>query len=121
MRLQRTLIRGGEMPALLRPLCCFIAVVFFCQGVRLLPAWAAPAPTTTTLSVTSGGDAVTTVAQGKTVTLTATVMAGSTPVTPGQVEFCDASAAVCSDIHLLGTAQLTGAGTATYNFLATAG
>jgi len=107
MRFQRTLIGGGELLALLRPLWGFIAVVCFGQGVGLLPAWAAPAPTITTLSVTSGGNAVTTVAPGSVVTLTATVMAGSTPVTPGQVNFCDATAKFCTDIHLLGTAQLT--------------
>ena len=116
MRFQRTLIGGGELPALLRPLWCFIAVVSFGQGVGLLPAWAAPAPTITTLSVTSGGNAVTTVAPGSVVTLTATVMAGSTPVTPGQVNFCDATAKFCTDIHLLGTAQLTAKGTATLKF-----
>ena len=102
MRFQRTLIGGGELLALLRPLWCFIAVVSFGQGVGLLlPGWAAPAPTITTLSVTSGGNAVTTVAQGSVVTLTATVMAASTPVTPGQVNFCDATAKFCTDIHLL--------------------
>lgn len=72
--------------------------------------------TTATLSVTSGGGAVTTVASGSVVTLTATVNAGGIPVTPGQVNFCDASAAFCTDIHLLGTAQLTGAGTAIMKF-----
>jgi trimeric autotransporter adhesin len=116
MRFQRTLIGGGKLLALLRPLWCFIAVVFFGQGVGLLPAWAAPAPTITTLSVTSGGNAVTTVAQGSVVTLTATVMAGSIPVTPGQVNFCDATAKFCTDIHRLGTAQLTANGTATLKF-----
>jgi len=116
MRFQRTMFGGGELLALLRPLWCFIAVVSFGQGVGLLPAWAAPAPTITTLSVTSGGNAVTTVAQGSVVTLTATVMAGSTPVTPGQVTFCDATAKFCTDIHLLGTAQLTSNGTATLKF-----
>ncbi len=116
MRFQRTLIGGGELLALLRPLWCFIAVVSFGQGVGLLPAWAAPAPTITTLSVTSGGNAVTTVAQGSVVTLTATVMTGGTPVTPGQVNFCDATAKFCTDIHLLGTAQLTANGTATLKF-----
>ena len=116
MRFQRTLIGGGELLALLRPLWCFIAVVSFGQGVGLLPAWAAPAPTITTLSVTSGGNAVTTVATGSVVTLTATVMAGSTPVTPGQVNFCDATAKFCTDIHQLGTAQLTANGTATLKF-----
>jgi hypothetical protein len=116
MRFQRTLIGGGQLLALLRPLWCFIAVVSFGQGVGLLPAWAAPAPTITTLSVTSGGNAVTTVAPGSVVTLTATVMAGSTPVTPGQVNFCDATAKFCTDIHLLGTAQLTANGTTTLKF-----
>jgi trimeric autotransporter adhesin len=116
MRFQRTLIEGGELPALLRPLWYFIAVVSFGQGVGLLPAWAAPAPTITTLSVTAGGNAVTTVAPGSVVTLTATVMAGSTPVTPGQVNFCDATAKFCTDIHLLGTAQLTANGTAKLKF-----
>jgi trimeric autotransporter adhesin len=116
MRFQRTLIGGGKLLALLRPLWCFIAVVSFGQGVGLLPAWAAPAPTITTLSVTSGGNAVTTVAQGSVISLTATVMAGGAPVTPGQVNFCDATAKFCTDIHLLGTAQLTANGTATLKF-----
>jgi hypothetical protein len=46
------------------------------------------------------------------VTLTATVQAGATALTLGQVNFCDATAPSCTDIHLLGTAQLTSAGTA---------
>jgi trimeric autotransporter adhesin len=46
------------------------------------------------------------------VTLTATVQAGTTALTLGQVNFCDAAAASCTDIYLLGTAQLTSAGTA---------
>jgi N-acetylneuraminic acid mutarotase len=77
---------------------------------------AAPQPTTTTLAMTSGGMPVTTVASGSVVTLTATVMAGTAAVMPGQVNFCDASAAYCTDIHLLGTAQLTKAGTAFIRF-----
>jgi hypothetical protein len=48
--------------------------------------------------------------------MTATVMTGGTPVTPGQVNFCDATAKFCTDIHLLGTAQLTTNGTATLKF-----
>jgi hypothetical protein len=43
-------------------------------------------------------------------------MAGGTPVTPGQVNFCDATAKFCTDVHLLGTAQLTANGTATLKF-----
>ena len=77
---------------------------------------AAPTPTTTTMTVTSGGGPVTTVPSGTVVTLTATVNAGATAVTPGQVNFCDASAANCTGIHLLGTAQLTAAGTALFRF-----
>ena len=50
------------------------------------------------------------------VTLTATVQTGATALTLGQVNFCDATAASCTDIHLLGTAQLTSAGTAVLRF-----
>jgi Bacterial Ig-like domain (group 3)/FG-GAP-like repeat/FG-GAP repeat len=76
----------------------------------------AQAETTITLTVTSGGSAVTTVSSGSVVTLTATVMAGGKPVTPGQVNFCDAAAIYCTDIHLLGMAQLTKTGVATLKF-----
>jgi hypothetical protein len=48
------------------------------------------------------------------VTLTATVTVGSSAVTVGQVSFCDASVTYCTDIHLIGTAQLTSAGTAVF-------
>jgi sugar lactone lactonase YvrE len=44
------------------------------------------------------------------------VKTDGTAVTPGQVNFCDASAKYCTDIHLLGTAQLTSAGTSTLKF-----
>ena len=36
----------------------------------------------------------------------------SAPVTSGQVQFCDATATYCEDAAVLGTAQLTSAGTA---------
>jgi sugar lactone lactonase YvrE len=72
--------------------------------------------TATTLAVTSGGSATTAVSAGSVVALTASVKAGGTPVTVGQVNFCDASATYCTDIHILGTAQLTSAGTAVYKF-----
>ena len=72
--------------------------------------------TVTTLTVTSSGAAATTVTWGSVVSLTATVKAGSTALTTGQVNFCDATAAYCTDVHLLGTAQLTRAGTATLKF-----
>jgi trimeric autotransporter adhesin len=64
---------------------------------------------------------VTTVSAGSVVTLTATVMAGSTPVTVGQVNFCVGSAPSCTDIHLLATAQLTSAGAAVFKFRPGAG
>ncbi len=97
-------------------LCVFaVSVMALCGGA--VRAWAAPAATTTTLAVTSGGGAVTTVASGSVVTLTATVMAGTTPATIGQVKFCDAAATYCTDIHLLGTRQLTSAGTAVLKFI----
>ena len=38
-------------------------------------------------------------------------------MTTGQVRFCDATAPYCEDIHLLGTAQLTGAGAAVLRFI----
>jgi hypothetical protein len=50
------------------------------------------------------------------VTFTATVQAGATTLKLGQVNFCDATAASCTDIHLVGTAQLTSAGTAVLRF-----
>ena len=50
------------------------------------------------------------------VTLTATVQAGAAALTVGQVNFCDATAASCTDIHLVGTVQLTSAGTAVLRF-----
>ena len=49
---------------------------------------------------------------GSVVMLTATVTAGSSAVKTGRLNFCDATATYCTDIHLLGTAQLTSAGTA---------
>ena len=79
-------------------------------------AWAAVAPTTTTLTATSAGSDVTSVVAGTVVTLTATVVSGSTSVNPGQVRFCDAAVKYCEDSALLATAQLTPAGIATYKF-----
>jgi len=76
-----------------------------------------PSATTTTLAITSGGSAANSVASHSVVSLTATVMAGSAPVTTGQVNFCDATAAHCTDIHVLATVQLLQTGTATYKFI----
>ena len=83
----------------------------------VLTVGAAQTTTSTTLGVMSAGAPVTSIAAGSVVTLTAEVSAGSTPLTIGQVRFCDATAAYCEDGHLLGTAQLTSAGTAVLNFI----
>jgi hypothetical protein len=89
-------------------------------GMALWVSWnpaaaQARASTASTLATTVAGRTVTTVTSGTVVTLTATVTAGTT-LTIGQVNFCDAMAAYCSDIHVLYTAQLTSSGTATYKF-----
>jgi hypothetical protein len=115
MRFQRTSIGGLVLPISLRTSVCFVTAVWLAMCGGLRQAWASPA-TSTVLAMTSGGSGVTTVTSGSVVTLTATVNAGSGVVTPGQVNFCDATANYCTDIHLLGTAQLTSAGTATLKF-----
>jgi hypothetical protein len=81
-------------------------------GLGVPQALAAASATTTTLSLASAGKAVTSVESGTLITLTATVKASTTPVTLGQVNFCDATAVHCTDIHILGTADLTNSGTA---------
>ncbi|MGA2352088.1 MAG: FG-GAP-like repeat-containing protein [Terracidiphilus sp.] len=91
-------------------LCTAAAPILLAAGA--LQAWAAGTATATTLAASSAS-----VATGKAVTLTATVKAGSTSVTAGQVNFCNAAAAHCTDINLLGTAQLTTAGTAAIKFI----
>ncbi|WP_158819649.1 FG-GAP-like repeat-containing protein [Granulicella sp. S156] len=73
--------------------------------------------TATTLTATAAGAPASSVASGSVVILTATVSAGPTVLTTGQVNFCDATAAHCEDIHLLGTAQLTSTGTAVLKFV----
>jgi hypothetical protein len=73
--------------------------------------------TATTLVVTSSGGTVTQVSAGAAVALTANVTSGSTPINPGMVKFCDATATYCTDSHLLGTAQLKSDGTATLHFI----
>ncbi len=82
-----------------------------------IPLWGVTPTTTTTLSLTSGGTQTTSVAPGTVVTLTATVTAGVSPITIGQVNFCDASANSCTDIHLLGSVALTSSGRATFNYV----
>ena len=94
----------------------FVVVVMTASGEWKTAAAQAKTSTTTTIAVTSGGHEVTTVTSGSVITLTASVNAGATALTTGQVNFCDATAKYCTDIHLLGTAQLTSAGTAVLRF-----
>jgi Bacterial Ig-like domain (group 3)/FG-GAP-like repeat len=68
------------------------------------------------LTVTVGGNPVTAVQAKTLVTLTAQVTAAGSPVTVGQVNFCD-GATSCVGLHLVGTAQLTAAGTAVLKFI----
>jgi hypothetical protein len=86
-----------------------------------IPLWGLLPTTSTTLSVTSGGSPVTSVTPGTAVLLTAQVRVGTTPVTGGQVNFCDASAPHCTDIHILGSSALNSSGTATFEFVPGAG
>ena len=55
---------------------------------------AAQTATTTNLTIVSGGIEQSTVSSGTAVKLSASVRAGSAAVSPGQVEFCDASGAI---------------------------
>ncbi len=100
-------------PAAFAKISSLVVLGITASTLFLLPAYAAtPAATTTTRSITESGQAVNTVPQGSLLSLTATVTSGAGSVTTGQVSFCDAAAVSCSDIHLLGTAQLTSSGTA---------
>jgi len=76
-----------------------------------------PPATTTTLSLTANGSPATTVSSGTVVTLAASVVSGGTALTTGQINFCEATAPLCTDIHLLGTAALTSSGNAVLKLL----
>src|ERR1700753_211395 len=104
-------VAGLKVPARLSSFRCALAIVCLACCGAPKPVSAAQA-SATTLSLTSGSNAVSSVAGGTVVTLTATVQAGVTTLKLGQVNFCDATAASCTDIHLVGTAQLTSAGSA---------
>ena len=92
--------------------CCLFALIAISLSSAQIHA-----TTTATLTVTANSSAVTTTSQGTVVTLRATITAAGAPVIRGQVNFCEATAKLCSDIHLLGIAQLTTAGTAAIKFV----
>jgi hypothetical protein len=82
-----------------------------------IPLWGLLPTTSTTLNLTSGGSTVTSVTPGTAVLLTAQVSASTTPVTAGQINFCEASAPHCTDIHIVGSSALDSSGTATFTFV----
>lgn len=90
----------------------FLSIVFLLLAI---PSAQAVTSTNTTLAVTSVSKTLPSGGTTQIVTLTATVSAGSTPVTPGQVAFCDMST-YCTGAHLHGIAQLTSAGTAVFRY-----
>jgi len=120
---KQSIPRGQDIPATFRSLvsCSNLAPSAHWIAVLLLVICASAAAqgkasTTTLLVVTNGTGPVSTITAGTVVTLTATVASGTSAISPGQVNFCDASATYCTDIHLLGTAQLTTAGKAVLKF-----
>ena len=64
----------------------------------------------TALTVTAAGNPITATTSGTVVTLKATVLAGSSPMPLGQVNFCDGTP--CTFSHFLGTAQVVQSGSA---------
>jgi hypothetical protein len=72
--------------------------------------------TTTTLGISSRSVDI-----GTPVTMTAKVLLGATAVRHGSIVFCDASAARCQGLAVLGSAQLTSNGTATLKLTLGAG
>ena len=90
----------------------------FQAGVsNIIALWGQPPATATTLTVSSGGAPATTVAAGTAVTLAASVVSGTTPLTTGLVNFCDASTTICTGAHLIGSGSLTINGTASFKFI----
>jgi Bacterial Ig-like domain (group 3)/MBG domain (YGX type)/FG-GAP-like repeat len=96
-----------------------VLVAVVAIGGIYIPMAQAQTATTTTLAVLPSTSPV---AAKTVVTLTATVVAGVTPVHPGLVTFCDATAAAqCKGLAVVGAAQLTAGGTAALKFVPTGG
>jgi trimeric autotransporter adhesin len=89
-------------------------VILALSGVP--PAHAVPL-TITSLSITPSGNPVTSVQSSTVVSLTATVTIAGAPATSGQIIFCDADAVACTDVHILGGAQILSSGTATLPYI----
>jgi autotransporter-associated beta strand protein len=114
LRFANRLFRSYANTSLRPPLlwgweCCGwvrLAATLAVLAVVGVPAALGQAATTTTLALSSSS-----VATGTVVTFTATVRNPSL-VTKGTVTFCNAAATYCEDSAIIGTAQLTSAGTA---------
>lgn len=72
---------------------------------------ATPSPTTTELTIFPDNS----VDYGSLVALRSSVSSSAGPVSPGVVLFCNADAANCEDLNILGQAQLTSSGSAEVN------
>jgi len=89
--------------------------LIFLLAISPASASQAKTATTTVLAVTASGSATSSVPYGTKVTLTATVTPASGTIAAGQVNFCDGGVTYCAGIHIIGTTQITSAGTATIN------
>ena len=117
---RRTLISPVRFPYPRTALCVFLLPALLLT-ITPASASAAATATTTTLAITTGpggnGVAVTSISTGTAVTLIATVTEGTGAVPAGQVNFCDATVAHCTDTHLVGIAYLASSGTASFTFV----
>jgi Bacterial Ig-like domain (group 3)/FG-GAP-like repeat len=82
--------------------CAKASLVLAIVATTVSAAFAAPAPTKTSLAISA-----TSVPYKTPITLTATVTSGGSPVTAGIVLFCEATAIFCENNSALGVAQLT--------------
>jgi trimeric autotransporter adhesin len=98
-------IDGMIRPNLAASLLVFSAL--FCRLVH------AQTSTATVLAVTVNGSSASQISAGSPITLTATVTSGGSPITQGQVNFCNAAVVHCTDVNVLGTAPLGPNGAAT--------
>ncbi len=90
-----------------------VLAIALTTGLTATAVAATGAATTTALTITAASGSAANITAGNTITLTAAVTSASGMVKAGQVNFCDASAIYCTDVHVLATAQVTSAGTAT--------
>jgi hypothetical protein len=108
--MQMKLFCSCGLRCLMSMVLLLVAVVLPGKMMQAQPA------TTTTLAVSPSSSPGSPLPPQTMVTLTATVETAGTAVSPGLVTFCDATATNCTGLAVLGTAQLTSAGTAVLRF-----